>query len=54
MSKERKERMSELIKDRECIECKHFLMCPGKPKGTERCVKFEQHENKFLKDKENK
>jgi hypothetical protein len=45
---------SNLIKDRECIECKHFLMCPGKPKGTERCVKFEQHENKFLKDKESK
>lgn len=39
---------SNLIKDRECIECTHFLMCAGKPEGTERCVKFEQHENKFL------
>lgn len=54
ISKERKKKMSELIKDRECIECVHFLMCTGKPKDTERCIKFEQHENKFLKDKENK
>lgn len=46
--------MDVLIKDRECIECKHFLMCQGKPKGTDKCVKFEQHENRFLKDKENK
>lgn len=37
-----------LIKDRECIECVHFLMCKGKPLGTERCIRFEQRENKFI------
>ena len=40
--------MSDLIKDRECIECVHFLMCKGKPLGTERCIRFEQRENKFI------
>ena len=37
--------MSELIKDRECIECTHLLMCTGKPKETERCIRFEQRKN---------
>ena len=40
--------MSDLIKDRECIECVHILMCTGKPKETERCIRFEQRENKFI------
>ena len=37
--------MSDLIKDRECIECVHILMCAGKPIETERCIKFEQRES---------
>lgn len=37
-----------LIKDRECIECEHFLMCRGKTVETERCIRFEQRENKFI------
>lgn len=40
--------MSDLIKDRECIECVHFLMCKGKPLGTERCVSYEQRDNKYI------
>ena len=40
--------MSDLIKDRECIECEHFLMCIGKTKETERCIRFEQRENKYI------
>lgn len=40
--------MSELVKDRECIECEHFLMCRGKTVETERCIRFEQRENKFI------
>lgn len=36
----------ELHKDKECISCKHLLMCLGKPKDTERCIKFEQYESK--------
>ncbi len=39
--------MSDLIKDRECIDCVHLLMCTGKTKETERCIRFEQRENKF-------
>jgi hypothetical protein len=40
--------MSVLIKDRECIECTHLLMCKGKTEETERCIRFEQRENKYM------
>lgn len=30
-----------MTKDRECIKCKHFFDCAGKPKGA-RCIKFEE------------
>ena len=33
--------MSELIKDRECLHCKHFFECKGKPRGVS-CVNFEE------------
>ena len=46
--------MSDLIKDRECIECEHFLMCKGKPKDTERCIRFEQRENTYISKTENR
>ena len=29
-----------IVKDKECIECKHFLMCPGKPKEVDWCLHF--------------
>lgn len=34
-----KEEAKELTKDRECIHCKNFLRCMGKPRGT-RCINF--------------
>ena len=43
--------MADLIKDRECIDCTHFLMCNGKTKETERCINFEQRENKYINNK---
>ena len=46
--------MSDLIKDRECIECEHFLMCKGKPIDTERCIRFEQRENTYISKAENR
>ena len=45
--------MSDLIKDRECIECVHILMCTGKPKETERCIKFEQRERVYDSERKN-
>lgn len=32
------------IKDRECINCKRFFTCTGKPKDVKQCVSFEQRE----------
>lgn len=40
------------MKDKECISCKHFLMCQGKPSAEIKCVKFEKREPK--KSKANK
>ena len=37
--------MSELIKDKECIECKHFLMCPGKPKEVAFCLHLKRRQD---------
>lgn len=34
----------ELHKDKECISCKHLLMCLGKPKNVDACVKYEQYD----------
>lgn len=31
-----------IAKSRECIGCKHFFECKGKPKKIERCVNFEE------------
>ena len=40
---------NKLVKDRECIKCKHFFDCAGKPKGA-RCIKFEERQGKDDKD----
>ena len=41
--------MDKLTKDRECIKCKHFFDCAGKPKGA-RCINFEERKGKNDKD----
>ena len=33
--------MDKLTKDRECIKCKHFFDCTGKPRGSN-CIKFQE------------
>lgn len=38
---------NKLVKDRECIKCKHFFDCAGKPKGA-RCIKFEERKGKCI------
>lgn len=35
---------SELKKDRECLHCKNFWDCEGKPRSTERCINFNERE----------
>ncbi len=32
--------MSELIKDKECIECERILRCPGKAKEVANCLHY--------------
>lgn len=32
--------MSELVKDRECIECERILRCPGKAKDVANCLHY--------------
>ena len=34
----------ELKKDRECLHCKNFWDCEGKPRSTERCINFNERE----------
>ncbi len=33
--------MDKPVKDRECISCKHFFDCKGKPKGA-LCINYEK------------
>ena len=35
-----------LIKNRECISCKNFFDCKGKPRKVERCVNRVEREKK--------
>lgn len=35
------EKQEEQVKDRECLKCKKFFDCKGKPRGT-RCINFEE------------
>ena len=30
-----------LKKDRECIKCKRFFECPGKPESVKRCIQID-------------
>lgn len=32
----------ELIKDRDCLKCKKFFDCEGKPRGNKNCLNFEE------------
>ncbi len=32
--------MSDLIKDKDCIECERLFRCPGKPQEVEFCLHF--------------
>jgi hypothetical protein len=34
--------MADLVKDRDCIRCRKFFECKGKPKGNGACVNFEE------------
>lgn len=34
--------MAELVKDRECLHCRRFFDCKGKPKGTRNCINYEE------------
>lgn len=38
----KQEEKKEIIKNMECIECKHLFDCVGKPREVERCVNFEK------------
>lgn len=34
-----------LVKDRECINCKKFFDCNGKPRDVKRCVCLEERKD---------
>lgn len=48
--KKNKAKEHKILKTRECITCKHFLICNGK-ENDKPCVKYEAR-NKENKDKE--
>lgn len=42
------------MKDIECISCKHFLLCKGKPTPA-KCLNYEERESKIAENRtENK